>query len=130
MRAARSDRHPRALDPVSWASRRNGFTLVELIVAVLLLTVGLGALAGTSTWVLRETAASRRAERAAVIAQARLELLRVGSCASGSGTATHGELVERWSVVLDERRAIAIVSVAGRDHEYLREQRYQAAFRC
>ena len=112
------------------ATARRGFTLVEVVVGIVLLTIGLGALAGTSVWVIGETSAARRAERAANIARSRLELLRLRPCASDAGVANHGELIERWTVSPGEGRAVAEVSVVARDNGRMREQRYQVVFPC
>ena len=96
----------------------------------MLLTVGLGALAGTATWVLRETASSRRAERAATLARTRMEMLRLAPCTTGSGVVAHADLIDRWTLSLDAHRAVAVVSVVARDSGRMPEQRYQAGFRC
>jgi prepilin-type N-terminal cleavage/methylation domain-containing protein len=129
---SRTSPTPRTVDcsPHCRRTGRAGFTLAELIVAVVLLTVGLGALASTTTWTIREAQASRRTERAATIARSRLDLLRLVPCVSLSGEATHGDLVERWSVALTGKRARTIVSVAARDSGHMREQRYETAFAC
>lgn len=109
---------------------RGGFTLAELIVGVMLLTVGLGALAGTSAWTLRETASARRVERAANLARSRLELLRLGPCGAATGVEMHGDLIERWSVSQARLGAVATVTIAPRDSGRMPEQRYHAAFPC
>lgn len=109
---------------------RRGFTLAELIVGVMLLTVGLGALAGTSAWTLRETASARRVERAANLARSRLELLRLGPCGAASGVEIHADLIERWSLSQSRLGAVATVAIAPRDSGRMREQRYHAAFPC
>lgn len=124
MRPAPTARHSRIARP------RRGFTLVELVVGIVLLTVGLGALASTSLWVLRETMAARRAERAANIARSRLELLRLRPCASDAGVANHGELLEQWTLTPGGDRVVAAVSVMARDNGRMREQRFWAAFPC
>ena len=95
-----------------------------------MLTVGLGALAGTGAWVLRETAASRRLERAATLARGRLELLRASPCTHTSGARAHGDLVEQWTLSVDGRRAVADVSIVARDSGLMPGLRQQAAFGC
>ena len=112
------------------AARRGGATLVELIVAMVLLTIGVGALASTSAYVLHEISTSRRAERAAILARSRLDELRLGPCTSASGTRTHGELTERWSVTGADHGAHATVTISYRDRERAREQRYDGGFPC
>ena len=129
----RHTQRARASDPTESRAAildRHGFTLAELIVGVMLLTVGLGALAGTSAWTFRESVSARRVERAANLARSRLELLRLGPCGAASGVEVHGDLIERWSVSQNRLGALATVAIAQRDSGRMREQRYHAAFPC
>lgn len=57
-----------------------GFTLVELLVALVVLTVGLLALVTTTALVTRMVARGQRSEVAATFAGQRLERLRPGAC--------------------------------------------------
>ena len=109
---------------------RCGFTLAELVVAIALLTVGLGALAGTSSYLLSETASSRRAERGANLARTRLELLRLGPCATVSGTALAHGLTERWTVSTLDRSAVTAVRISYSERGREIVQHYQSAFPC
>ena len=79
---------------------RSGFTLVEVIVALVLLQVAMLALAGTTAVAARDFATARRDSRAQTLARNRLELLRARTCpAVETGTVTdEGGFVERWSV--------------------------------
>ena len=88
--------------PSSSGSRRParaGTTLVELIVALVIVTVGLLALAGAAAVVARETAAGRRESALAWRARARLERLTSLPCTllSGGSTTSDG-VAERWTV--------------------------------
>lgn len=64
---------------------RRGFTLVELIVAVVVFAVGLLGLLSTTAAVTRMIARGRHAELAATFAAQRLERLRTTACASQAG---------------------------------------------
>src|SRR5262245_16737268 len=78
---------------------RAGFTLLEVLIALVLIAVGMLALVG-STAVLVRQAAEIRARSAAVRAAAnRLQRLGIAGCtfASGSQTGAHG-IHERWAV--------------------------------
>ena len=76
-----------------------GTTLVELIVALVIITVGLLALAGAAAIVARETAVGRREMTLAWHARGRLERLTTVPCALLSGgLATSGGVTERWTV--------------------------------
>ena len=84
------------------ALNRPGFTLVELLVALVLLEIGLFALVATSTLVTREMGAAARRAQALSVAANRLERLASMSCDAPEGAG--GEVVpypgvrERWAV--------------------------------
>jgi prepilin-type N-terminal cleavage/methylation domain-containing protein len=78
--------------------RRSAFTLVELLVACLVLGVGVLGLASTSVAVARLTGDSTRAGAAVERGQARLEALRSSQCAAAGGTLIVGGIAEWWSV--------------------------------
>ena len=62
------------------SANRGGFTIVEIIIAILVLTVGLLGLATTAALVTRMIARGQRSAAAAGFAQRRLERLRPGAC--------------------------------------------------
>jgi prepilin-type N-terminal cleavage/methylation domain-containing protein len=111
-------------------SPRSGFTLAELIVGIVLLTVGVGALSSTAAWVLYQTAATRRAERAAGLGRTRLELLRLGPCSNGSGSIDHEGLTERWTVSATPYGASVAVTITYAERGREIAQRYQGGFTC
>lgn len=75
------------------------FTLVEILVALVLLGVGILGVSASSTLVARMAGDGSRLSLAATIATARLEQLRAAPCASAtSGTAVTRGVEERWSV--------------------------------
>ena len=78
-------------------ARRRGFTLVELLVAMLVMTVGIIALASTAGVVTRMMTDGSRRTIAANVAQARFEKMRNLSCAMlASGSATTRRVHEVW----------------------------------
>ena len=77
---------------------RSAFTLVELLVACLVLGVGVLGLASTSVAVARLAGDSTRAGAAVERGQARLEALRSNRCAAAGGTLIAGGIAEWWSV--------------------------------
>jgi len=78
---------------------RSGFTLMELIVSVTVITIGLLALAGSSVGVLRQMRSGNQAALASAVAARRLETLRSMACTSlASGTATTRGLDEAWTI--------------------------------
>lgn len=76
---------------------RVAFTLVELLVACLVIGVGVLGLASTSVAVARLTGDSARAGIAVERGQARVEALRSSQCTSTGGTLTMGGIAEWWT---------------------------------
>ena len=79
---------------------RRGFTLVETLVALLLLQIGLLAVVAVSAVAARDLAVARRTDRAQVLARNRLERLAGSPCpAVGRATlALPGGYEEHWRV--------------------------------
>ena len=78
---------------------RRGFTLVELMVAVLLLSIGLTGVVATSSAISRMMGGSIREATAATLATSRFETLRGSRCAAiTGGTATTRGITETWMV--------------------------------
>jgi len=77
-----------------------GFSLIELIVAILILTVGILGLAATAGQVQRMVGFGGRFGGSAAVANAQLEALRATPCVSlaASGTATQGIYSLSWIV--------------------------------
>lgn len=67
--------------------REQGFTLVEVVVAIIVLTIGLLALVSSSALVTRMIARGERTAAMASFASQRLEKLRTTACTSQSGGA-------------------------------------------
>lgn len=90
----------------SATSPRRGFTIVELVIAILVLSTGLIALAGTSTYVVRQVGRGTLQTVASTMVQSRFDSLSSVKCSSLATTAagTRGVNVargvtERWAVV-------------------------------
>jgi prepilin-type N-terminal cleavage/methylation domain-containing protein len=89
--------------PVSHAltgRERGGFTIVEVLVALVLLAVALLGVAGSSALAVRVTGTALRERRAVQRGADRLAWLRAQGCAAArSGSATDAELAldERWT---------------------------------
>jgi type IV pilus assembly protein PilV len=99
---------------------RSGFTIVELIVAMLMLTIGLLGLAGVGGVVLKQMQGGTYQTIAASIAQSRFEQLEGDPCISIiGGTATVRGMTEKWTVTALGMRAktvydtVTYVSSAG-----------------
>ena len=86
---------------------RRGFTLVELMVAIIILAIGILGLAGTSAVITRQIGSASRQTVAATVAQSRFDSLSSIDCAglapaggatSGTYSSTRG-VTERWRVI-------------------------------
>jgi Tfp pilus assembly protein PilV len=74
-------------------------TIVEVLVAVLVLSVGLLALTGTAAAVSRMIDDGRRSTEAAALAAERIELLLASGCAyEETGSTTSGPFAVAWQV--------------------------------
>ncbi len=88
-----------ATRPAGQAWRR-GFTIVEAMAAIVILSIGVLALGGTAALVARLLNRADQQTAAALAAQARFERLRATPCANiASGSAVVGAVRERWTVM-------------------------------
>jgi prepilin-type N-terminal cleavage/methylation domain-containing protein len=111
---------------------RAGFTLLEVLVAALVLLTGLVGVATATAAALRSLADARLEEDAATLAGRRVELLRGVPCAlRTAGVDTAGALVERWEVAAHAgaaatRLAVTVVPIA----RPARARRYETVAPC
>lgn len=78
---------------------RGGFTIVELLVALMIFAVGMLGLAATAGSVTRMMGGAKRQVIAATVAQTRLERLRSSPCASiAGGSDTTRGIASTWTV--------------------------------
>ena len=113
---------------------RRGFTLIEVIAAIILLTIGLLAVAGLGVVAAKTTRRGSTQTLAAAIAQSRFDSLSSLPCytlaASGatSGTSTTRGVVERWRVIdgRNVKRLTDSLTVPGRTNTLV----YQSVIPC
>jgi type IV pilus modification protein PilV len=78
---------------------QNGFTIIEVIIAILLLSVGLLGLASTAGTVTRMIGQGQRYTEASSLASERFEIIRAQECDSmAAGSATAGGYAVKWTV--------------------------------
>ena len=108
MRRHRLSRRAAPRRPAS--SRRAGFTIVELVVAILVLTIGLLGLASTAAVVTRQMGSTMQQTIAAQVAQTRFEQLRSNyNCSSlSSGSGTRAKNVREWWTVTNGHGAVTV----------------------
>jgi prepilin-type N-terminal cleavage/methylation domain-containing protein len=81
------------------ARARAGFTIVEMLVAVMVFSVGLLAVAGASSSITGMMGSSKRRVQAASIAASRFEMLRSISCVKlFAGSSTSEGITSSWTV--------------------------------
>jgi Tfp pilus assembly protein PilV len=91
---------------------RSALTVVEVLVALMLVSVGLLGMAGTSALLLRTATTAARERSATRRAMSRLAALAAGGCArASSGALEEPGVRERWRVA-PPRAGIALVEAS------------------
>ena len=112
---------------------RSGFTIIEIMVAMLVLTVGLLALAGSAALVTRMVTQGHLDTEASTVAAQRFEILRSQPCDSISGdTATMGPHATTWTVttIANGRARQVTVQVASPTTRGSRSRDYATTIFC
>ena len=109
---------------------RGGFSLVELVVGLLLLSVGLIGGAATATLITRHATLAARAERASSLALARLAELRTGGCVGTSGSRVVEPHTVSWIVRPAGQSARVDVTVSWTQLGVVRSIHHSSAFLC
>jgi hypothetical protein len=110
---------------------RTGLTIVELLIAIVILTVGVLALAATAGLVSAHVGDGGRLTGAAHAARSTLDSLRGVPCASlTSGSAARGVLTLDWSVTRDTLAADVAVTVGSSLRRRARSDAFRATVPC
>ena len=94
--------------------QRSGFSLAELIVAIVILSMGVLSMAGTSIWVVRQTTLSRLETERAVARQSAIEGVLADPFADVvGGSDSFGIFDVTWTVTADvgSYRTLRVVTV-------------------
>lgn len=114
--------------------RRPAFTLVELLIATVVLSVGLLALSSAGVAIVRLESRGRRLSRVAGAAETRLELLRARGCTAGSGVTVSDGLEERWSAVAAPSKTLlvtdSVLLVRSAGEQTSHSYSFRSAFPC
>jgi hypothetical protein len=112
-------------------ARSVGYTLIEIIVALLLFTIGGLALVSTSALIARATSADGIRERAGRIGASRLEILSIDCQQAVSGRETLQQIESEWSVApLDSARISVLEAVSYPSPEGRRTVRFPSVLPC
>ena len=113
---------------------RAGFTIVEVIAAIMILTVGVLGLASAAATVTRMMGTAEVQSDAAAIAAARFETLRATRCPVVNGSASGAGINERWAVSQLGNASFRMYQVTDtvqyRNRRGLRTQAYQSVVQC
>lgn len=110
-----------------------GFTLVELLIATVVLAVGLLALTSAGAAIVRLEWRGQRLARIAALGETRLELLRSERCAAAPGASSSHNVEERWRVTQVAARTLVLVDSIGRDADgsaAVNVYAFRSAVRC
>ena len=80
---------------------QRGYTIVELLVAVMIFSVGLLAMAGSASVIMSTLTSTQSRTIAASVAESRFERVRATPCATraaGSGAAVSRGISEAWTL--------------------------------
>jgi prepilin-type N-terminal cleavage/methylation domain-containing protein len=115
----------------TFAEVHRGYTLIELIVALLLFAVGGLALASTSAILGRSLNTDALRERASRIATTQMEMLAAGCRSASNGGRSYAQIQSSWTVArpsastIDIRESVSYPSSRG-----LRSDSYRALMEC
>jgi type II secretory pathway pseudopilin PulG len=110
-RERRPHRQGASLDDARPSQARGGFTIVEVIAAIVVLTVGLLGLAGTTAYIIRQVTLANVMTERAVALQSVVEKVQAMDFATvGSGSDSTGSFRMSWTSA-DETSASKLVTV-------------------
>jgi prepilin-type N-terminal cleavage/methylation domain-containing protein len=110
---------------------RGGYTLIELVVALLIFTIGALGLVATSAVIGRELRANATREHAGRTAASRLEILATACRGAAGGRETIGGIESEWSVDFPDSSRVSLrESVTYQTRRGGRTDTYRAIVPC
>jgi len=111
--------------------RRSGFTLLEVIVAMMVLSVGVLGMTSTTLVLSRQLSSTERQTRVAAAVESRFDRLRATPCALViDGSAVNAGITERWTRRDTTRAIIVVDSVSWSVRGVQRVQVYESMIPC
>lgn len=108
-----------------------GFSLIEMMVALVILTVGVLGLAASARVVTQMTGSGGRYGSASSVAASRFEQLRAGECTDiANGSATTGRYAETWTVTTTGQLRVVILTITYNDGTSSRSTSYSTSVSC
>ncbi len=113
-------------------SNRRGFTLVELMVALVIFSIGLLALASTASAIMTMIGSSQSRTVAAAVAASRFERMRATACLSRplTGSATTRGVTEAWTLARLPRADDVTVTITLKADHRQRTQVFSSYIPC
>lgn len=112
-------------------SANGGYTLIEIIVALVVFTTGALGLAAGSAIVAREMAANGTRAAAARLAQNRQETVRSACRTAQSGSESSGSITSAWTVSrIDSSRVSLAGTISYPTYRGTRSESYSLSFWC
>ena len=110
---------------------QRGFTIIELLVAVVIFSVGLLALAGTASVIMTTLTSTQSRTIAAGVAESRFERIRATTCAAraGGSTKTRG-ITESWTLAHLARADDVTVAVTFLSNHQSRTETFRSFLPC
>ncbi|HEX3533745.1 MAG TPA: prepilin-type N-terminal cleavage/methylation domain-containing protein [Gemmatimonadaceae bacterium] len=90
------------------ARRKAGYTLIEVVVALLVFTVGALALAASSAMIARAMATNALRERGGRVAASRIELIKSECGTAASGRERLQQIESTWSVTRSDNSRVDV----------------------
>jgi prepilin-type N-terminal cleavage/methylation domain-containing protein len=111
--------------------RTAGYTLIEVIVALLVFTVGTLALAASSSLIAQAMAANALRERGGRVAASRIALVRSQCGLAVSGSEEVQQILSTWSVARGDRSRVSVTETVSYTSPLgRRTQSYRTAIWC
>lgn len=108
-----------------------GFSLIELMIAMVILTVGVLGLAGSARLVTSMTGRGGRYGGSAAVAGSRFERLRATPCASlADGSGTTGKYTEAWTITTDGLLRTINLTITYPDGNATRTAKFSTTISC
>ena len=115
--------------------KREGFTIVEIMVAVVILSIGILGLAATAAVVTRQMTGAVHQNVAANVAYSRMEHIRTGNCvamldSSNATGATTRNVTEKWAVQKLDNAIGVDLTITYKVRGVQKSQFYHSEFPC
>jgi prepilin-type N-terminal cleavage/methylation domain-containing protein len=110
---------------------QRGFTIIEVMLAVIVFSVGLLALAGTASVIITTLTSTQSRAIATAVAESRLERIRSTPCASrDSGSAVTRGISETWTLARLARVDDVTVAVSFLNNHKSRTEQFRSFLPC